>query len=1433
MPAEGVLSTSTLRAGALWLSGLLLAMSVALLGALAAGDGHSAAPQSAAQLPAEPSAPSALHALPAPFESQTAAALSELSELPEPSATEVAQAVAPNAPILYRGEVGLECQEFEAWLSDELSGCLWHLDKARSFDRRLGSAPAGGDINIGNAWATSKGANVNVAVLDETWNPDHHDIVDNVDLSRSIDYTGTSAGEGPTGHGTSVAGVIAARDNEVGGRGVAPRATLFNYNVVASPASLSDALKRNATVVAVYNGSFGGSDDPPYQRISSAAWNALEQGRTSGFGGLGSLYVFSSGNGRTSLAGSGQVNINERHAHPAALAVCAVDDDGVHASYSNIGSGLWMCAPSEGDAADDDNQLLAPTGDNLYAVFGKTSAAAPQVSGVIALVRSANPYLSWRDVKLLLAGTAQKNHPSHSGWRTGGVKYGSSSSSYNFNHHYGFGVVDASAAVAAALRWQRLPAELTQTVSSGEIRLPKQGFPSGVAALIPNDGTALEHSLEVPSGAAIDFIEHLSVNLDISSQFGRDLRIEVVSPSGTTSTLIEPIGHRDHCYGLQVGEYYFPDCDFPRSQSNRPDGMLFASNAFLGEDPEGTWTLRITDTVSNGVPRRPSDDRRFEDLYRSKLNSWDLHLRGHSGSSSDSAPRARLSVSGASGLEATTREGAHVVVTATLLDGVASREYTLPVSVVDGSATFGARDFARRQVQVTIPQGSRSGSAQLAVLGDSIDEPDETFTLKWRDQSSGTGPDSLLYLGDPVEVTISGTAATKPLLRAQLSVASTCVTEGGSVEVSVKLFGGTHADDIKLPVEVRPGTARVSGVSRGGGRNDVFPILNLFSDSVENARIRAGQTRFSGSLTTIADSAIEDNETFTIVLHRPAGLADVVTVTDSPVTITIVDDDRRVPRPCVERKTPVVEWSRAAGDSVTEGGAIDYRLALNRSLVAGETLTVPLTFNTGNGAATRGADYTLACPTSPPAGVACSNLNSGAATIKFTGPAAGSVTVTLTAETDSSIETSDEPVDVGIGALEPVGFDLAGSVDKAAALTIKDLPPTTGTPAVTISQSGSSTLVAENAGTDTYTVVLNAQPSADVIIVVRSRDPGTALIDGPDDSTAPTSSERLTFTADNYNTPQTVTVTGVDDDIDNPGDHRNALIVHLVGPASATEYISVEVASVVVTVTDDDSAVQPVVVQPVVVRPVAVRPVQPAVQPPPPPPPSSPPSRPPVLPPPSRPSRSSQSSQPPPSRPAQPPPSQPTAAAVDPDEEFSDLADAAPVHAEALNSLISAGVFEGTGCGEERLCPAEPILRWEMAVLLVRIIDDEDPDASEDSRFDDVDASLWWAAFVDRLAELKVTLGCSLEPANYCPLDAVTRGQMATFLTRAFDLAAAPSAGFVDATEEGDAHEAGIDSLAAAEITSGCSTDPLRFCPADPTSRQQMASFLHRASKPS
>ena len=196
-----------------------------------------------------------------------------------------------------------------------------------------------------------------------------------------------------------------------------------------------------------------------------------------------------------------------------------------------------------------------------------------------------------------------------------------------------------------------------------------------------------------------------------------------------------------------------------------------------------------------------------------------------------------------------------------------------------------------------------------------------------------------------------------------------------------------------------------------------------------------------------------------------------------------------------------------------------------------------------------------------------------------------------------------------------------------------------------------------------------------------------------------------------------------------------------------------------------------------------------------------------------------------------------TAVAIGPETVQADFEDDAGVHSEAVMKLARLGVFDGTECGEGLFCPSEPVLRWTMAVWTVRVLDSIEPRDGvpgdgqlgvTQSRFVDVEDGVWWLPYVERMADLGITRGCAVEPARYCPEEPVTRAQMASFLQRAFGLVASGSAlSFVDVGQS--VHTDAIRALAEAGITRGCAVEPARFCPGEPVTRAQMASFLQRA----
>ena len=111
-------------------------------------------------------------------------------------------------------------------------------------------------------------------------------------------------------------------------------------------------------------------------------------------------------------------------------------------------------------------------------------------------------------------------------------------------------------------------------------------------------------------------------------------------------------------------------------------------------------------------------------------------------------------------------------------------------------------------------------------------------------------------------------------------------------------------------------------------------------------------------------------------------------------------------------------------------------------------------------------------------------------------------------------------------------------------------------------------------------------------------------------------------------------------------------------------------------------------------------------------------------------------------------------------------------HAASISALASdsRAILVGTECEGGRFCPGDPLLRWVMAVWLVRALDGTELDPSGESSYADVDPARWWAPHTNRLADLQVTRGCRDDPPRYCPDRPVTRAQMASFLARAFDL---------------------------------------------------------------
>ena len=472
-----------------------------------------------------------------------------------------------------------DCSAIQSGFDDPLYGCQWHLDNTSSNPRKRGQ-----DANVTAAWSTTQGAGVNVVIVDDENEFGHEDLNANWNPALSHDYLDSDMLHNPRArHGLAVAGVIAAQGNALGGRGVAPQATIFGYNLRerSNLANAIDAMTRNSSATAVSNNSWVFSNYKGTQSIPQLWDTALETGITDGFHGKGTFYVFGAGNHH--LDGF-HVNLSEAKNHYAQTLVCAVTPDGTRAKRSETGYSLWLCAPEASVTTD----LWSRYRDD----FGGTSAATAVVSGVAALLRSANASLTWRDLKLILAASARKNDAEDRGWETGAFKYGSDSERYSYNPEYGFGVVDAGAAVALATNWTNLPPmdSVTAHGPAEDIPIPDRTW----GEVFMNDVTPI--TSEITLNTDITFTEFVEVRVDITHPASRDIGITLTSPSGATSHLA------------------IPSDIAPDDELNTK--FRLGSARHLGENPSGSWKLEIADHQPN---------------ITGSFKGWEITIYGHRG----------------------------------------------------------------------------------------------------------------------------------------------------------------------------------------------------------------------------------------------------------------------------------------------------------------------------------------------------------------------------------------------------------------------------------------------------------------------------------------------------------------------------------------------------------------------------------------------------------------------------------------------------------------------------------------------------------------------------------------------------------------------------------------------------------------------------------
>jgi subtilisin-like proprotein convertase family protein len=372
--------------------------------------------------------------------------------------------------------------------------------------------------------------------------------------------------------------------------------------------------------------------------------------------------------------------------HPYYLSVAAVNANGKHTSYSTAGANLMVSAPA-GEAGRiapamvTTDQMTCINGYsgfngrgitawisaygekfaasqfpfnypghednascNYTSTFNGTSSAAPNASGVVSLILSANPELTWRDVRHILASTSTLidadnavvnltvgagEFAAHDGWVE-------NAAGYSFNNLYGFGRVDAGEAVKMAKAYSTNLGEQVITTWNG------------VGSVVADNALALE----IPDNSALGLTQKIIVNEELNieaMQFkfdvsnpemgmglddgtqtsaGSDLAIEVTSPSGTRSVLLS-----------SKQALFLPalSSDFTFNTGYILKDAVIMSNAFYGESTKGTWTVRLLDTSAASFALAGNGDNYISatgitnNVALSVLEGVSLRAFGHAG----------------------------------------------------------------------------------------------------------------------------------------------------------------------------------------------------------------------------------------------------------------------------------------------------------------------------------------------------------------------------------------------------------------------------------------------------------------------------------------------------------------------------------------------------------------------------------------------------------------------------------------------------------------------------------------------------------------------------------------------------------------------------------------------------------------------------------
>ncbi|ORY32474.1 subtilisin-like protein [Rhizoclosmatium globosum] len=470
---------------------------------------------------------------------------------------------------------GIKSARQKYQIQDPEFGYQWHI-------LNEGAGQVGHDHNITAAWAQGVfGKGSTVCIVDDGLYHKGNDLAGNYFAEGSYDFIDYKAEVAPGSHGTSCGGEIAAVKNNVCGVGVAYEAKLSAVRILSNttgnstddvgdssvPADEAAGLNYKFQQNHIYSCSWGPDDDgKSMDPLPVLTQEAFKNGVANGRGGLGSVFVFASGNGGNNDDDCG---FDAYQTSIYTISVGALDRFDNHPKYGEKCSAKLITMYSGGD--DPEIQGIATTewsltgsGDQCTRSMDGTSAATPLAAGIFALVNSVRPDLTWRDYQHLCVNSAVVVNPTHPSWfkTAAGRSYSTS---------FGYGKLDAGRIIDLARTWKSVGNRMT--VFDSGVKTPVNGR-------IPQEpGTDVRVSFSVTDAdkekAGLLLLEHVTVTVWVEHQRRGDVFFELISPNGVVSNLASGRSLDVDTTGFQ--------------------GWQFMTVAHWDEDVVGEWIVVISD----------------------------------------------------------------------------------------------------------------------------------------------------------------------------------------------------------------------------------------------------------------------------------------------------------------------------------------------------------------------------------------------------------------------------------------------------------------------------------------------------------------------------------------------------------------------------------------------------------------------------------------------------------------------------------------------------------------------------------------------------------------------------------------------------------------------------------------------------------------------